>query len=178
MANPFRADGLPVANLDAVLASDTHVDTTRQGNTFAARRGSIGQALGTKRLGINVTEVEPGKRAWPRHYHFANDELFVVLAGNGTLHYGEASGPIGPGDVIYIEAGTGIAFTLENTGAAPLRYLAIDGQVHPDVFVYPDSGKIGFMAGGPPLREGVTKAPKMVRFVTEEMKAGYWDGET
>ncbi len=176
MSKP-RADGLPVANIDAVLASDAFSDTTNQGDRFSARFGAVGRALQTKKLGVTVTVVPAGKRAWPRHYHYANDELFIVLEGSGALHYGEKSGPIREGDIVYIEAGTGVPFQIENDSDAELKYLAVDAQIHPDVFVYPDSGKVGFVAGGPPLREGATPTPKLVRFFADAAKTGYWDGE-
>lgn len=172
-----REDGLPVVNMDAVLADPQTSDATQRGARFEARLGGVGRALGAKKLSATVTVVPPGKCAWPKHYHFANDEMIIVLQGEGTLHYGDKSGPIAQGDVAYIEAGTATPFQVENTSAAELRYLVIDPQIHPDVFVYPDSGKIGFVAGGAPLREQSGPTPKLTRFITDDMKAGYWDGE-
>jgi uncharacterized cupin superfamily protein len=172
-------DGLPVANMNDVLADPALTDTNGPRGPFHAELGFVGKALGTRNIGVNVTVVPAGRKAWPRHFHYGNDELFVVLAGRGTLHYGERSGPIGEGDVIAIEAGTGIPFQIENTSDGELRYLAFSTLNHPDVFVYPDSDKIGIMAGGGPMREAAVEGkPKFVRFVPGTAKAGYWDGET
>ncbi len=167
----------PIVNIDDILAGEDHVDVNGPRGPFEARLGLLGKALGTRNLGVNVTVVPAGKRAWPRHYHYANDELFVILEGAGTLHLGEESHPLKANDVVSILAGTGIPFTIENTSDAPLRYLAISTLFHPDVFVYPDSDKIGVMAGGGPMREAPEGGEKLVRFIRADMKVGYWDGE-
>lgn len=168
----------PVVNLEDVLASPDLVDRNGPRGPFEARIGMVGRALGTRDLGVNVTVVPPGKRAWPRHYHYANDEMFVVLSGTGTLRYGDEEHPIRSGDVVSILAGTGIPFQIVNSGEENLRYLAISTLKHPDVFVYPDSGKIGFVAGGGPMREAPDGRDKLVRFVAADHRLGYWEGET
>ncbi len=141
----------PIVNIDDLLASPDHVATIDPRGPFAVRLGKIGEALGSTGIGINVTVVPPGRKAFPRHYHYVNDEMFVVLSGRGTLHFGEVDHPIGPGDVIHIKAGTGIAFQLDNTGAEELRYLGLSTMIPADVFYYPDSDKHGIMANGVPF---------------------------
>ncbi|MEL6267915.1 MAG: cupin domain-containing protein [Pseudomonadota bacterium] len=168
----------PVVSLDAVLADPALSDTNRPGPGFDARLGAVGRALGSRKIGATVTVVAPGAKAWPRHYHFINDEMFVILAGTGTLHYGEDDHPLAPGDVAYVEAGTAIPFQIENTGAEALRYLALSTLEQADVFVYPDSGKIGFLAGSGPMRgDQAGDRPRFLRFISDDMKTGYWDGE-
>ncbi len=168
----------PIVNIDDVLADPALSDTTGPRGAFEAKLGLIGKALGTLKIGINVTVVPAGKRAWPRHYHYANDELFIVLEGTGTLRYGDHRHQLRAGDVVHIAAGTGIPFQIQNTSATELKYLALSTLLHPDVFVYPDSDKIGFMAGGGPMREAVDPTqPKLVRFIKADVAAGYWDGE-
>lgn len=89
----------PVVNIDDVLADPTLTDINGPRGPFHATLGFIGKALGTKNLGINVTVVPLGKKAWPRHYHFGNDELFVISPGSGTLPYGEGRRPLRSGEV-------------------------------------------------------------------------------
>ncbi len=62
--------------------------TQSHGDRYEARRGRIGAALGASLLGCRLTEVPPGKRAWPFHHHHANQEMFVILAGTETLRFG------------------------------------------------------------------------------------------
>ncbi|MEL6480972.1 MAG: cupin domain-containing protein [Pseudomonadota bacterium] len=168
----------PVVNMEAVLADPAFSDTNSPGAGFEARLGAVGRALGTRKLGATLTVVAPGKKAWPRHYHMTNDEMFVILSGTGTFHHGEETYPLAPGDVAYGEAGTGIAFQIENTGTEELRYLALSTLESADVFVYPDSGKIGFLAGSGPMRaDQASEKPRIIHFIRNDMKAGYWDGE-
>jgi uncharacterized cupin superfamily protein len=96
----------PIVNWEDVLSNPEFTDVNGPRGQFHATLGLVGKALGTKNIGINVTVVPAGKKAWPRHYHFSNDELFIVLSGEGTLHYGDQDHPIKTDDVISIEAGT------------------------------------------------------------------------
>ncbi|MEM6355618.1 MAG: cupin domain-containing protein [Pseudomonadota bacterium] len=107
-----------------------------------------------------------------------NDEMFVVLSGTGIFHHGEDAHQLGTGDVAYGEAGTAIPFRIENTGTGDLRSLAIGTLDPTDVFVYPDSGKTGFLAGSGPMRaDEAGHRPRMIRFLKDDMKARYWEGE-
>lgn len=173
---PTDAPEPPVVNIDAVLADPDNRRAHAPGGGFEATIGMIGQALGSRELGVNVTIVPPGKTAWPRHYHYANEELFVILEGAGLLRYGESRRPVGPGDVVSIRAGTGVPFQLSNPGAEPLKYLAFSTMHPADVCVYPDSGKVGLF-GGPQLRRPTDDRPKRMSFLRGDAEMRYWDGE-
>lgn len=166
-----------VVNMDDVLADPATADAHSPGADFEARFGFVGQALGTRRIGATVTEVPPGKKAWPRHYHLANDEMFVILAGTGTLHHGDDDLALKPGDVAHLAGGTGIPFQIENTGNEALRYLALSTLNTADVFVYPDSGKFGFLGGSGPMRPDLAGRARVLRFIKQDSGVGYWDGE-
>lgn len=169
----------PVVNIADVLADpDLVIDNPERG-AYQARLALIGRALGTGQIGINLTVVPPGKKAFPRHYHYINDEIFVVLSGAGTLHYGDSTHRLKPLDVISIRAGTGIPFQIANTGAEELRYLALSSLIPADVFHYVDSGKYGVMAGGAPFRDlsGEGGLPRFSKWMWQETAVGYWEGE-
>lgn len=138
---------------------------------FDARRAPLGAALGLKTLGVNVTQVAPGCSAYPFHSHRKNDELFVVLAGRGTLRLGSERHPVQAGDVIGCPAGgPGTAHQLVNTGDEPLRYLAIDSQIDPEICEYPDSGKVGIFCGD-------DEATGLMHLSTLAGAVDYWHGE-
>ena len=44
-------------------------------------------ALGTaaQKMGASIDIVPPGKRACPYHFHYVEEEMFIVLEGSGTL---------------------------------------------------------------------------------------------
>jgi len=168
----------PVVNIHDILNDPKLVDDRPRRGKFEAKIGMIGRALGSTGVGINVTVVPPRSKAFPRHYHYVNDELFVVLEGAGVLHYGDEDWPLQPLDVVLIEAGTGIPFQIENTSDAELRYLGLSTLLPGDVFHYPDSGKHGVIAGRAPFSAalGGTLSP-FVRFFDDTGPKGYFEGE-
>ncbi len=52
------------------------------GERIAYRRKLLGQATGAEKLGCSLFEIAPGKRAFPFHYHFANEEALYILEGS------------------------------------------------------------------------------------------------
>ena len=113
------------------------------GEAFKATTARIGADLGAEQIGCTLVELEPGKRAWPYHLHYAEEEMFVILEGEGTLRYDGERHPLKQGDVIFTPTGPGTAHQIINTSDAPLRYLAISSMAKAEVAEYPDSGKIG-----------------------------------
>ena len=146
------------------------------GDDFAARVAPISTAIGAKKLAYNITEVQPGKRAFPKHNHHVNEELFVILDGTGTLRWGDEELPVRKGDFICCPpGGPEVAHQLVNTGDEPLRYLALSTAEGTDVFQYPDSGKFGVVASRKPGTSPL-EAP-FAGFYVEDARVGYWDGE-
>ncbi|MEM8728794.1 MAG: cupin domain-containing protein [Pseudomonadota bacterium] len=176
MSQPSKS---PVVNIADVEADPALTDSNPERGRFQAEFAFVGRALATKNIGINLTKVPAGKTAWPRHYHYINDEMFIVIEGTGTLHYGDQEYPVRPWDVINIEAGTGIPFQIENTGTETLRYLALSTLDKADVFHYVDSDKIGIMALAAPFRQlDATAALEPFRkWVMAETDVPYWRGE-
>jgi len=180
MANPVaNSVANPVANAEEVLADpDAVIDYAERG-AFQARLAPVGRVLGTKKIGVNLTVVPPGKKAFPKHYHFVNDEMFVILSGTGVLHYGDEDHPLRPMDVIHAPGGTGIPHQIENTGAEELRYLALSSLIPADVFHYTDADKYGVMANGAPFHGLETDGlPRFARWIWPGTNVGYWEGET
>jgi uncharacterized cupin superfamily protein len=101
---------------------------------FEARVAPIAAPLGATKLGCRLTVVPPGKKAFPRHVHHVNDELFVILSGEGALRFGGERYPARSGDVIVCPAGGAEkAHQLINTFAGELRYLSISSMNLPEV---------------------------------------------
>lgn len=142
-----------------------------------ARLGRIGEALGLQQLGCGLVVVAPGKQAFPFHSHRHNDELFVVLAGQGELRYGASRRALREGDVIGCPAGgPETAHAIRNTGHTDLRYLAISSQAVPEICDYPDSGKFAIF-DAPPAGISAAGAPAF-RFIGRPgQQLDYWDGE-
>lgn len=141
---------------------------------FEAKLAPVASLLGARKLGYNVTQVPPGKRAFPFHDHHANEEMFLVLEGEGTLRYGEDTWRIRAGDCIACPAG-GPAHQIINTGTVNLRYLAVSTMIDTDISQYPDSGKFGAVGGRVP--GGRPGDATFAGFFDESKRLDYWDGE-
>ncbi len=134
-------------NPPMIHVDEIKMDTRPSGDQFGASLGSITSLLGMTKLGCTLVELEPGKRAWPFHLHYGQEELFVVLAGEGTLRYDDDETPIRTGDVIFTPTGEGTAHQIINTSDSQLRYLALSSMEDPEICYYPDSDKYGSYSG-------------------------------
>jgi len=165
---PSKADRLRAAlirNLD-------HAEKTREEraplyDTLCAR---LGQGTAASKLGISVDIVAPGMRSCPYHFHYAQEEAFVVLEGAGTLRVAGEMLPIGVGDVIFVPPGPEDPHQIVNTSDAPLKYLSISTQTRPEIVEYPDSGK--YLASA-----GASGAPRFARMGRLDEDLDYWEGE-
>ena len=157
----------PVINIDDVPLADRG-----NGKSFAVKWGRVGPALGLNALGCAVHVVPPGKKAFPFHRHHVMDELFFILSGEGQYRWGDETLPIKTGDLVSAPAGSK-AHQLINTGNGELRYLGISSAAATEVVDYPDSGKIGVMAG---VKNGDFRSATYAGMGRME-KADYFDGE-
>ncbi|MDQ3676144.1 MAG: cupin domain-containing protein [Actinomycetota bacterium] len=144
-----------VVVLDAVESM-----TGGRGRVRATRR-DLGRAAGSVHSGLRWLAVAPGARSAPRHCHSAEEELFMVLAGEGEVLLGDERSAVRPGSVVVRPPGTGVAHTFE-AGEAELVLLAYGTRRPEDLTWYPDSGKVALRGLG-------------VRMRVEPV--GYWDGE-
>lgn len=142
---------------------------------YGGRVAALGAAIGLERLGVAAMLVEPGKRAFPFHNHLANDELFVILEGEGTYRFGDKEYPVKAGDLCGApHGGPETAHQLINTGAATLRYLSISTMIDPEIAEYPENGK--FAAFGM-VETADGAAPHLRFFGRRETSVDYFDGE-
>ncbi|WP_425039332.1 cupin domain-containing protein [Primorskyibacter sp. S187A] len=145
------------------------------GSKFAASVAQIGRAIGAGGLGAMFVTVEPGKRAFPFHNHLGNDEMFVILDGEGLYRFGETEHAVRAGSVCAApRGGPETAHQLINTGNTPLKYLGVSTMQDPDVVEYPDSGKFAAMAIAPGT--GFFDAHLKV-VATRADSRDYWEGE-
>jgi uncharacterized cupin superfamily protein len=161
----------PVVNLDDVPLRDGG-----NGGKFAAKLGRVGPLIGAQKLGCQLHIVPSGKRAFPRHAHHVNEEMFFVLSGEGTYLLGNESYPIRRGDMISAPAGdVSSAHQIVNTGTSELRYLAFSTRHDPEVVEYPDSHKFAVASMAPPDKG--LMAAKLVYIGRREGSLDYFDGE-
>lgn len=160
-----------IVNLaDLPLTHHTH------GDKFEGRYGTVGEHIGACALGAGLHVVPPGKRAWPFHNHHVNEEMFIILDGEGSVRIGEATHPVRTGDVIAAPpGGRETAHQIINTGTRELRYLCVSTKIPSEIVEYPDSGKVAAYAGKSPIE---TDANVTFHYRGRiDSPAEYWDGE-
>ena len=120
---------------------------------FRARR--LGPEAGGRALGCSHYELAPGKTSFPFHFHSNTEEGVYILEGTGTMRIGGDRVVVRAGDWIAFPCGPDTAHQLTNTGASPLRYLALSGPGTPitlDIVGYPDSKKVAYASGVDPVK--------------------------
>lgn len=123
-----------------------------------------------RKLGATYDVLEPGKRGCPYHFHYAQEEMFVLLEGTGTLRVAGEFIPIKAGDVIFIPPGPEYPHQIINTSTAQLKYLSISTKETPEICEYPDSDKY--------LAEASLNGERQFDVVAHRgANVGYWDGE-
>lgn len=161
-------------NTPIVSLADLPQQAFSKGGNFQAEIARVGKILGSEKLGCTLVVVPPGKKAWPYHLQHANEEMFVILEGSGTLRYDGERYPIKAGDVISTKTGKGTAHQIVNSSDAELRYLAMSTMIHPEVAEYPDSNKRAMVTGAAPGRGPYD----LFEVVPDGTGVDYWEGET
>lgn len=144
-----------VSSLDSVTA-DLY---ERKGRSDTTRE--LGAAAGSVKAGLNHVVLGPNSLGSPLHCHSSEEEVFVVLGGEGICTIGSDETPVRRGHVVARPPGTRIAHTLR-AGPAGLTFLAYGTREPNDICYYPKSKKI-FLRG--------------VGLIGRIEPLDYWDGE-
>jgi len=138
----------------------------RDGATVGRRVRYAGREAGSVRTGIRHAEVLPGKLSAPPHCHTLEEEIFVVLEGDGhLLLWGKAEveeQPVRAGSVVVRPPASEVAHAFRG-GAAGMTLLMYGTREPGEVCYYPRSGKIYLVGLG------------LITKVGEQLD--YWEGE-
>lgn len=141
----------------------------QEGDRFGSSEQDLGRAAGSVRIGLRRETVPPGKQSGPQHAHMAEEELFVVLKGRGSVLQGEERVPVRAGDVLSYPAGTGLAHAFVADAGEELEFMSIGERNPNDVVIYPSSGKI--------LIKSLEDSSGRQGILGRLTEADYWDGE-
>jgi uncharacterized cupin superfamily protein len=128
---------------------------------FEGRVRALGEGAGSQLTGLNWASLNAGEIGAPPHCHSAEEEIFVVLEGEGTLelwpspqasrlHGGEVARetqPLRRGSVISRPPGTRVSHAFR-AGPGGMTYLAYGTRDSNDIAYYPRSNKIFFRGVG------------------------------
>ncbi len=153
-----------------VNADDVEAEPFGRGSVSSVAR-DLGRAAGSVRTGLNLVMVPAGKLNVPPHCHSAEEELFVVLDGDGELVLTPTPStwpdvvtgtfPVRAGSTVARPAG-GRAAHCFRAGAGGLTLLSYGTRDPGDIAYYPRSDKVNFRGIG---------------FITRLERLDYWDGE-
>jgi len=159
-SGPFVAPPPGPRPANVVALADTSPQTREKGRTSVEFR-RLGATAGAVKTGLNHVTIRPGAWGVPQHCHSAEEEMFVVLEGDGVCLLGSEEIPVRRGHVISRPAGTGIAHTFR-AGDGGLAFLAYGTRVPNDIAYYPRSNKV-YLRG--------------VGLIARVERLDYWDGE-
>lgn len=143
-----------------VNVDDVELETLTRERVARTER-DLGRAAGSKTTGLQHVKVAPGREATPLHCHSLEEEIFVVLGGDGALILDEEETPVRAGHVIARPAGTGVSHVLRG-GDAGMTYLVYGTREPGDICFYPRSNKVSFRG---------------IRLIARLEALEYWDGE-
>jgi uncharacterized cupin superfamily protein len=158
-----RADELR-ATLVRNLA-DVKLERQQREPLYDTLCGGVSDGTAAVKLGAGFDILAPGKRSCPYHFHHAQEEMFDILEGEGSLRVAGEMVPVRTGDVVFIPPGPLYPHQFINTSAAPMRYLSISTQERPELCEYPDSGKVA----------GYTRGLRIIQRPADSLD--YWEGE-
>lgn len=154
-----------VVNID-----ELELQRLEKGQEFGCDFARVGPLVGAKDLGYSYDVVPPGKRACPFHSHRAEEEMFFIVRGEGTLRYGNETRRVRAGDFICCPTGgPETAHQLINDSGAELAYVSVSTMMPAEVCEYPDSRKVGAFGTGEPRLRHMTQAGAAVDYWKDEV---------
>ncbi|MBS2025812.1 MAG: cupin domain-containing protein [Deltaproteobacteria bacterium] len=146
---------------------------------FHVIRKRLGHAAGADKIGCSHVELLPGKKSWPLHFHWRNEEAVFMLEGEVVLRLDDGDGKfeehtLRAGDYVALPVGPP-GHQMINKTDKPARYLAFSTMDSPEICEYPDSNKVASYLLPPP---GADPAKRPVYHMHRRAKPlDYWDGE-
>ena len=157
----------PFVNLEDVEFTDIE-----ENGYYTSRRAQFSVGIGARKLGYNLTVLPPGKAQCPFHSHRSEEEMFLILEGEGELRFGDQRFAIRKHDVIACPTGgPEVAHQIVNTGSADMRYLSLSNNEALEVCEYPDSSKVAVFASE-------TGTPRLRKLFLSETEVEYYERES
>jgi uncharacterized cupin superfamily protein len=145
----------------------TPLEGARADTAYSVR--PMGEAAGSVNNGFDQVTLPPGKLNYPPHCHSVEEELYVVLDGDGDcliqaarkVGWEPKEHPLRRGSIVSFPAGTGVTHALRG-GPNGLVYLVFGQRDSADICWYPRSNKVNFRG---------------IKVIGRVEPLQYWDGE-
>lgn len=132
----LKPPALDPADVKAVEGS-SYPDQFRPRVAGRAKR-RLGDALGLKNFGVNLTTIKAGASSALRHWHSHEDEFIYMLEGELVLVTGSGEQVLAPGMCAGFPAGKGDGHCLVNRTGRDAVYLEVGDRNPRDDVTYPD----------------------------------------
>ncbi len=109
----------------------------------ARRKQKLGNALGLKNFGVNLTTIPPGAVSALRHWHTHEDEFIYIVSGELVLMANKGEQVLKPGMAAGFPAGKADGHCLVNRTAQEAVYLEVGDRRPEDAVTYPDDDIAG-----------------------------------
>jgi uncharacterized cupin superfamily protein len=109
----------------------------------ARRKQRLGDALGLKHFGVNLTTIPPGAVSALRHWHSHEDEFIYVASGELVLVTNDGEQLLTAGMVAGFPAGVVDGHCLINRTDRDAVYLEVGDRSPEDAVTYPDDDIAG-----------------------------------
>ena len=107
------------------------------------RKQKLGDALGLKNFGVNLTTIPPGAASALRHWHSHEDEFIYVLRGELVLVTNAGEQVLKTGMCAGFPAGKADGHCLVNRSDRDAVYLEVGDRRPDDAVTYPDDDIVG-----------------------------------
>jgi uncharacterized cupin superfamily protein len=129
------------ATIDAM--GDYAITSLREVEDLAVKHGFSdnqevrfpGETLGCEQIGLSLQTVKPGKRQAFGHRHNEDEEVYVILAGKGSVRLDDEVVEVGPMDAIRVAPNVARAF---EAGPDGLELVAFGTHRKDDAEMLPD----------------------------------------
>jgi len=98
----------------------------------------LGDHVGLRNFGVNLTRIEPGAQTSARHAHSKQDEFIWVIEGEVVLETNEGAQTLRPGMCAGFAAGGGNAHRFVNKTDTDVLLLIVGDRTPFDEVTYPD----------------------------------------
>jgi uncharacterized cupin superfamily protein len=118
-----------VVNIDQLV-----LEHFEKGDKFVSDAVRVGPLVGARDLGYSYDVVQPGRISTPFHSHRAEEEMFFIVKGEGTLRYGSERRKVRAGDFICCPVGgPETAHQIINDSSAELAYISVSTMMPAEV---------------------------------------------
>lgn len=148
---------------NVVNINELELEAERYGEHYGGKSNYFAKQMGAQNLGFHIEVLEAGKFSCPYHFHYLEEEFFLVLEGQAILRQGNQFREVKVGDAIFFQPqNPEQAHQFYNHTAEPFKFFALSTMVPVEVVHYPDSQK---------------SMTTVVGVFRDDSTVDYWDGE-